>query len=223
LTKLSFLAKKLPKCCEIDAFPISFCTEGEQQLLKDFLPEGKTVIVLAHHVKHSLEWVWFPLESERNNVTCAAGLHLKSEGQEIVSILENMDYHSLIIPYPGRCGIRFKDLANKTGLGKIGDNFLFLHKEWGPWTQLQVIVTDTEISDNLPACDAVCTHCGACKAACPASVIKADTLLGAECDNYQDKRDTEIGMQGSYVFKCEECVRACPIGDSPERIAIANY
>lgn len=31
-----------------------------------------------------------------------------------------------ITPYPGRSGIRFKDLASKTGLGRIGDNFLFL-------------------------------------------------------------------------------------------------
>ncbi|MFL0195739.1 hypothetical protein ACJDU8_09215 [Clostridium sp. WILCCON 0269] len=223
MIKLSFLAEKLPQCCEIDSFHISLCSESEKQSLKEFLPECKSVIVLAHHVKHSLEWGWFPLESERNNVTCAADLHLKSECEKIVSILEKKGYHSLSIPYPGKCGIRFKDLANKTGLGKIGDNFMFLHKEWGTWTHLRVIVTDVEISDNLPICEDVCTHCGICKASCPAKVIKNDTLLGVECDEYQDKRDADIGIQGSYVFKCEECARACPVGDMPERITISKY
>ena len=175
---------------------------------------------MAHHVKNSLEWAWFSLESERNNVTCAADLHLKSECEKVVSKLAEKGYYSFVIPYPGRCGIRFKDLANKTGLGKIGDNFMFLHKEWGPWTQLRVLVTDVEISDNLSICDDVCNHCGNCKESCPAKVINNDTFLGVECGNYQDKKDADIGMQGSYIFKCEECARACPIGDIPRRINI---
>ena len=220
MMKLSFLSKGLSKCCNIDAFPISLCSESEEHALRELLPEGKSVIILAHHVKHELEWAWFPFEAARNNVTCAADFHLKVECEKILSILAKNGYHSVILPYPGRCGIRFKDLANKSGLGKIGDNFLFLHKAWGPWTQLQVIFSEADISDNFPPCKEVCNHCGRCKVACPAKVIKDDILLGVECDEYQEKRDGDIGIQGSYVFKCEECVRACPIGNNPERITI---
>ena len=174
MIKLSFLAEKLPRCCEIDSFSISVCSESEEKSLKEFLPECKSVIVLAHHVKRSLEWAWLPFESERNNVTCAAALHLKSECEKIVSVLEKKGYNSLVILYPGRRGVRFKDFANKTGLGKIGDNFMFLHREWGPWTQLGVIVTDLEILDILPTCDDICTHCGVCKDLCPVKAIKDD-------------------------------------------------
>lgn len=220
MIRLDFLSEELPQCCEIDSFPISLCSDSEKQFLEEFLPECKSVIVLAHHVKNSLEWAWFSLESERNNVTCAADLHLKSECEKVVSKLGEKGYNSLVVPYPGRCGIRFKDLANRTGLGKIGDNFMFLHKEWGPWTQLRVLVTDVEISDNLHNCDDVCNHCGNCKESCPAKVINDNTFLGIECSNYQDKQDADIGIQGSYIFKCEECARACPIGDAPRRITI---
>ena len=223
MIKLSFLAEKLPQCCEIDSFSISLCSESEEHALREFLPECKSVIVLAHHVTHSLEWAWVPFESERDNVTCAADLHLKLECENILSELGKKGYKSIIAPYPGRCGVRFKDMANKTGLGKIGDNFMFLHRKWGPWTQLRVIVTDVEISDTLPACDDICTHCGICKKSCPAKVIRDDTLLGAECDAYQDKWDKYNGMQRSYVFKCEECARTCPIGDVPEKITISKY
>ena len=222
MIKLYSLAHVLPQCCEMDAFPISLCSESEVQSLKEFLPEIKTVIILAHHVKHSLEWAWLPLESERNKVNCAADLHLKFECEKVVSELDKRGYHSSVIPYPGRCGIRFKDLANKSGLGKIGDNFMFLHKEWGTWAHLRVIVTDAEITDNLPPCEDVCNHCGNCKSSCPAKVIRDDTLQGIECDEYQDKRDAYFGIEGNYIYKCEECARACPIGTAPERINITK-
>lgn len=223
LIKLNYLQEKLPICCEMDSFSTSICSESEKQLLKDFLPKCKSVIVLAHHVKQSVEWAWFPFESERNNITCASDLHLKAECEKIVLELKNKGYNSVIIPYPGRSGIRFKDLANKTGLGKIGDNFLFLHKEWGVWAHLRIIITDVEIVDNLPPCEEVCNHCGNCKTSCPSKAIKDDTLLGIECSKYQDKIDADVGVKGSYIFKCEECARACPIGTIPNRITISKY
>ncbi|MFW2491960.1 hypothetical protein ACN077_25885 [Clostridium chromiireducens] len=222
MIKLSNLQEKLPGCCEIDSFSISMCSESERQALRDLLPECKSVIVLAHHIKHSIEWAWFPFESERNNITCAADLHLRAQCEKITSVIKNNGHNSVIIPYPGRSGIRFKDLANKTGLGKIGDNFLFLHKEWGAWAHLRVIVSDGEISDKLPECKEVCYHCGICKTSCPAKVIKDDTLLGIECSKYQNKIDEEFGIQGSYTPKCEECARVCPIGEIPERITISK-
>ena len=221
LIKLDFF-NNLSPCCEIDSFPVSLCSESEEQALKEFLPGCKSVIVLAHHVQCSFEWVWFPLEVERNKVTCAADLHIKLECEKIASLLDKEGYHSSIISYPGRCGIKFKDLANKTGLGKIGDNFMFLHRQWGTWTHLRIIATDIEISGNLPPCGEVCNHCGKCKASCPAQVIKNDTLLGTLCDEYMDNQDAIIGVRGEYVFKCEECARACPIGAAPERIVISK-
>lgn len=216
---LSFLAESLPQCCEIDAFSIELCCEAEADALRKLLPQCKSVIVLAHHVQQALEWIWFPLECERNNVTCPADLHLKSECEKTAAAIALQGFNSVIVPYPGRCGLRFKDLADKTGLGKIGDSFLFLHKEWGAWTHLRVIITDAEISCTLPPWGEVCNHCGNCKAVCPAQLIKDDNLLGVECDTYQDLRDAETGTSG-YVFKCEECVRACPIGTAPKRLEI---
>lgn len=222
MMKLNLLSERLPKCCEVDFFPISLCSENEKKLFEDFLPECKTVIILAHHIKHSLEWAWFPFETERNQVTCAADLHLKSECEKISWLLREKGYNSFNISYPGRSGIRFKDLANKTGLGKLGDNFLFLHRNWGPWAHLRVLITDAEIENSLPECNEVCIHCGICKASCPVEAIKDHTLLGVECGKYQDKRDEGSGIDGNYIFKCEECVRACPIGSSPEKISISR-
>nr|WP_243156017.1 hypothetical protein [Clostridium sp. C2-6-12] len=57
---------------------------------------------------------------------------------------------------------------------------------------------------------------------CPVEAIKDNTLLGVECGKYQDKRDTDSGIDGSYIFKCEECVRACPIGSFLEKTSISR-
>lgn len=206
----------------MDAIPISSCTIDEKEIIKEMLPEVKTVIVLAHHVKHSLEWAWFPFENERNNNTCAADLHIKLECHKVMYLLEKSGYQSYTIPYPGRSGIRFKDLADKTGLGRIGDNYLFLHREWGAWTHLRAILTVAEITNSLPACKEVCTHCGICKTSCPTEAIKDGTFHGVQCNEYQLKRDIELDMKGSYIYKCGECVLNCPIGIKPEEILISG-
>lgn len=214
------LAHRLPDCCEMDAFPVSLCAEREKQAIKTLLPETRSVIVLAHHVQNALEWMWFPFKTERNQSTCAADLHLKSECEKIVSFLENMGSRCVIVPYPGRCGIRFKELAHMTGLGKTGDNSMFLHQNWGPWTHLRVIVTDQVISGVLPSCGEICIHCGACKASCPARVITDHGLLGEACDEFMDRQSDVPGWPKACVFKCEVCARSCPIGVAPEKIMV---
>jgi len=215
------LAQQLSSCCQLDSFPVSECTDQEKQFLTALLPGCRSVIVVAHHVKSPVEWMWFPLEAERNQVTCPADLHVKNECVQLISALKKVEAHSAMVPYPGRCGLRFKDLAHKTGLGKIGDSFLFLHREWGPWTHLRVLVTDAVITGRRKPCESVCLHCGLCKAHCPAQVILDDTLLGVRCDEYQDALDGELGIPGNYVCKCEVCARICPIGETPAKIAIA--
>lgn len=218
--KQSYLSDKLSNCCEIDSYSISLCNEEEKQVLKKFLPECKSVIILAHHIKRALEWQWFPFESERNHVICPAELHSKCEAETIMSLLNKEGYRSLSIPYPGISGVRFKNLASKTGLGKVGDSFLFLHRKWGPWTQLKVIITTAEISENMDSCGDICIHCGICKASCPVNAIKDDTLLGLKCSEYQGKQDAILGIKGSYIVKCDECARNCPIGHAPEKITL---
>ncbi|WMJ90135.1 hypothetical protein [Anaerocolumna sp. MB42-C2] len=64
----------LPSCCDIGFLNISDCTLKEQNIIKDFYSRTRTIIVLAHHITTSLEWVWYPHEAERNNNTCGAVL-----------------------------------------------------------------------------------------------------------------------------------------------------
>lgn len=217
MISLNDIQALIPECCEADALGITALNDNERMCLSDFLPNFKSVIVMAHHVRHSLEWTWFQFAASRDGCIPPADLHLEGEAQKVMNLLERSGRKSILIPYPAKCGVRFKNLADKTGLGKMGDNFLFLHREWGPWTHLRVILTDAVITDCLKACDAVCIHCGACAAACPANAIQEKELLGTVCGSHQHSIGKSIH---AYDYQCEVCLRICPVGSAPEPVTV---
>ena len=126
---LSTIQNLLPSCCEADILSISDLSDAEKKTLSEYSNAYNTVLILAHHIQHSLEWIWFRFDAVRGGAVPAADLHLAAEAEKIAYSLQKDGYHATILPYPGKCGVRFKDLAHKTGLGKIGDNFLFLHRK----------------------------------------------------------------------------------------------
>jgi epoxyqueuosine reductase QueG len=212
------ILEAIPSCCDVGFLGINNCSEDERTHVHGFLPQTNTIIVLAHHVKTSLEWAWFPLESERNNVTCGADLHAKNVISQIEHLLLNNGYSSRIVDYPGKSGIRMKEFAGKTNLGSIGDNYLFLHKKWGPWAHLRILLTNAEIADSQNKNPEVCIHCGKCIAACPAKAIEKNSFDGILCDKYQTSINNDI--KDVYYWKCEICARICQIGQSPLPIKI---
>jgi len=218
---LSDIQKLLPSCCEVDAVSHLVLSEEENNVLSKFSKNFSTVLVFAHHVRHSWEWIWFEFDSISGGFIPPADLHLIAEIERIKSMLHNDGFTTHVLPYPGQSGVRFKNLADKTGLGKIGDNFLFLHRTWGTWTHLRVMLTDAIVSDALPMCETVCVHCGKCEKACPSGAIQQHLFDGKKCGEYQQRERTD--QKGNpYEYECEICVRACPVGNlRPRPITIA--
>jgi hypothetical protein len=54
----------LPACCRIGFASIDQYDADEQSAMRTFLPDVHTIIVVAHHVMHSLEWTWFAFDAE---------------------------------------------------------------------------------------------------------------------------------------------------------------
>lgn len=213
-------AALLPACCDAATVDISEFAPEERKLLEEYMPTAKTAIVLAHHVTSALEWVWFPFETERMNNTCAADLHIKTGVEKVANWLSIKSAAAVTLPYPGRCGVAFKYIAAKTKLGELGANYLFLHKEWGPWTHLRILLTDAIVADENSGKIQVCDSCGACIRACPARVIKEDSFNGLGCNEYQKLQSQEKGIEGQYIWKCEVCARVCPKGAKPTPVQV---
>ncbi len=210
----------LPDCCQLAAVRVADFTSPERALLAEFLPAAKTVLVLAHHVTASLEWAWFPFAAERQGNTCAADLHAKAVIEKIAARLRDQSFAVAILPYPGRCGVNFKYIAARSALGSLGVNRLFLHREWGPWAHLRVLLTDAAIAAGGAAPAAPCDGCGACIAACPSGAITADSFTGAVCGEYMQAGRDKYGVEGAFRWKCEICARACPRGGQPQPVQI---
>lgn len=212
---LEEIRANLPGCCEASVVDVASCSPEEAKFLRDMLPTACSVIVLGHHVKQSAEWRWFPFESERSGTTCAADLHARAVIERTAVMLKRMGAECAILPYPGRCGIRFKDLAVRAGLGQMGDNYLILHPQWGPWIHLRVLVTDAVYKGSPPAqSEEICIHCDLCREACPGGVIHENGFDGMLCDHTQNEEGRRLNIPG-LVYKCERCLRACPIGEVP--------
>lgn len=215
----NLFAELIPECCRIGFASIHAYTGTEKEQLLEVLPSTNSVIVIAHHIQDSLEWKWLKFQAARGGETCPADIHCLSIAERIEHYLDSLGYRTSIIPYPGISGPMFKTIAIKSGLGKLGDNFLFMNDTWGPWIHLRVLITDAKIEYTPLNLESGCNHCGHCIEACPAGAISAKHFNGISCREYIREFD-RVECDGSYLFECEQCMRVCPIGKQPREIEI---
>lgn len=209
----------LAECCRIGFAPIEEYHGAERDALVGFLPSARTVIVIAHHVQDSLEWTWLRFTAARNGVTCPADLHCLVTAERVAHRLESEGGRALVLPYPGECGLMFKTIALPTRLGCLGDNYLFMSRDWGPWIHLRVILTNEAIGFERPEPEAACNHCGDCLDACPAGAFPDGTFNGLAC-RHKMREMGQRASDGAFVFECELCLRACPVGRQPQEVTV---
>ncbi len=80
----------LPDCCSSGVVSIEKVGADEASSSTALLPTVKTIIVIGHHITHSLEWVWFKFPTERIGETCPADLHAKSVAERVCNGLEKV-------------------------------------------------------------------------------------------------------------------------------------
>jgi len=209
----------LPECCRLGVASLAEYQDSEKEQILALLPTTQSVIVIAHHVQDSLEWTWLKFSSSRVGVTSPADIHCLAMAERIANRLQNNHFQTLIVPYPGVSGPLFKRLAEPTGLGRLGDNFLLMNADWGPWMQLRVVLTDAPVEHAICHPQDACTHCGRCIEACPADAFRNGTFDGLNCrDKMREMAKTKC--DGSFDFECELCLRACPVGTQPKAITV---
>jgi epoxyqueuosine reductase QueG len=214
------LSGLVESCCRVGFASINDYEEKEQNDIKALLPATKTVIIIAHHITHSLEWVWFKFPAEKAGEICPADIHTKSAAERISYELNNKGYKCVIPPYPGISGVMFKTLAAKTGMGQLGKNYLLMNADWGPWMHLRAIFTNAVIEHKKPAIEQACNHCGKCIEECPSGAIMENDFDGLKCRaKMRGIRDSLV--DAPYIFECEQCLRACPIGEQPREVVVS--
>ena len=123
----------LPGCCEADALPLSALSADERRKLECFSPGFQSVIVLAHHVRHGLEWAWYPFDASPAGVVAPADLHLQRECDRVMAVLEAAGSAFLRSPIRADAASGLKIWQIRPDWGAWEIILCSLHREWGPW------------------------------------------------------------------------------------------
>ncbi len=102
--------------------------------------------------------------------------------------------------------------AAKCGLGVVGDLFQLINEKYGSYTFIGEIFTDAEF-DTYDLSDVkFCSHCGACKSACPCegACLSDITQRKGELTDGEKKLIVESGC----FWGCDICRDACPMNSS---------
>jgi epoxyqueuosine reductase len=110
-----------------------------------------------------------------------------------------------------------RELAQLAGLGWIGKNMMLIHPEIGSFTFIGVVLTDADLSADLPFEADRCGTCRRCLDACPTHAFVGPHNLDARaCISYLtiehrgDFSDAERTQVGEWLFGCDVCQDVCP-------------
>ncbi len=143
-----------------------------------------------------------------------AGLFLQRRGYRYITVAASQSINKDGWNYAGRYS--HKKAATLAGLGSVGRNSLFLHKEYGSTVRLGTLFTDCAFECASPIEESICDGCNICVEACPAKAIKGgdwrpgvprEEIFDPEkCSNYMKKEFQKIG-RGAV---CGICMKVCP-------------
>ena len=144
-----------------------------------------------------------------------AGLFLQARGYRYITVAGSQSMPGT--PYNGRYS--HKKAARLAGLGGIGKNSLFIHKEYGTRVRLGTLFTDCPLQGDGEIKENICLGCDACVKACPSGAItgaefypgipREEIFKPQVCSEYMKKQFHHIG-RGAV---CGICIKVCPYND----------
>ncbi len=142
------------------------------------------------------------------------GMFLQQKGYKYITVASSQSINDEGWNYRGRYS--HKKAACLSGLGNMGNNCLFLHKDYGASVRLGTIFTDCEFDNPTEYPENPCNHCNICRDMCPSGAIsgknwstnREEFFNSAKCSEYMKREFKHIG-RGAV---CGICIKYCPYG-----------
>lgn len=141
-------------------------------------------------------------------------LMLTQNGYNAYSVAASQSIPISPVPYSGM--FPHKTGAVLAGLGWIGKNGLFIHKDFGPRVRLGTVLTDYDFECENVLVQSKCSDCNLCVKACPAFALTGNQWeIGMERENIVDARACSEYMKQKFMnigrgSVCGICIRVCP-------------
>ncbi|MBQ6467036.1 MAG: epoxyqueuosine reductase [Clostridia bacterium] len=168
--------------------------------------DGKPTLTYFNHYRQVNAYI--------DRLLLQAGLYLQKKGYGYITVAASQSMNEEGWNFKGR--FSHKEGACLAGLGGIGRNSLFYHKEWGSLVRLGTVFTDCplETGERIPL--DICGSCRKCVDACPAGAIKfTEFHYGIEREDIFDPQACSEHMKKAYQkigrgAVCGICMRVCP-------------
>ncbi len=175
---------------------------GENSVIKEIMPEAKTVIGLLFRVLRGsyrgieegttyYQYSTMGVETIEETVMPMTNLRvcsfLEQEGflalpqRRIQTVTDSltetnpeMDQSAIFRGVKNELQMDFDEAAVLTGLGERGLHGKILNEEYGPFVRYCFILTDAEIEGDEVKTPSLCDNCGKCVKACPGKAIASD-------------------------------------------------
>ncbi len=110
-----------------------------------------------------------------------------------------------------------RELAQRAGLGWIGNNTCLINPRVGSYFLLAEILLGIELAPDAPIVSDHCGNCTRCIQACPTQCILPNRTIDANrCISYltiEEKGPIPLDLRsqiGNWVFGCDVCQQVCP-------------
>lgn len=112
-----------------------------------------------------------------------------------------------------------RPFAAQAGLGWLGKSTMLLVPGFGPWVLLGAVATTLQLEPDPPL-QKSCGACTRCITACPTGALDAagNVLDARRCISFhtiENRGDIPLGLREHFkdwVFGCDDCLDACPVG-----------
>ncbi len=190
-------------------------TVNQREDIKTIFPEAKSILIVVAS--------YYPKTIQQNAqyaisyYTYGNDYHriIKNKLKELLLYLQQIKPETKGKIFCDTSPIFEKAYASLTGMGWIGKNTLFIHKQLGSFVFLGGIVSNIELTADKPELKSCPPNCRLCINACPINALKEPYVLDASsCLSYltiEERNEQSVFHNPTpYIAGCDLCQKACP-------------